>query len=79
MVVGFTAIMAAITFDHLYRNVMQSRTSWGNLLECRRPRDAIARERAMLKRLDAINGLPQRERDALLLTVDAFLRDFSAK
>ncbi|MCZ4319221.1 helix-turn-helix transcriptional regulator [Aequorivita viscosa] len=40
--------------------------------------DAL-RDPAMLKRLNDINGLPQRERDALLLTVDAFLRDFSAK
>ena len=33
----------------------------------------------MLKRLNDINELPQKERDALLLTVDAFLRDFKTK
>ena len=33
----------------------------------------------MLKRLNDINGLPKKERDALLLTVDAFLRDFKTK
>lgn len=33
----------------------------------------------MLKRLNDINALPQKERDALLLTVDAFLRDFKTK
>jgi hypothetical protein len=33
----------------------------------------------MLKRLNDINGLPQRERDALLLTLDAFLRDSKTK
>lgn len=33
----------------------------------------------MLKRLNDINGLPQRERDALLLTIDAFLRDHKTK
>lgn len=40
--------------------------------------DAL-RDPAMLKRLNDINGLPQRERDALLLTVDAFLRDYNAQ
>ncbi|TPV31046.1 helix-turn-helix transcriptional regulator [Paucihalobacter ruber] len=33
----------------------------------------------MLKRLNDINELPQKERDALLLTIDAFLRDFKTK
>jgi transcriptional regulator with XRE-family HTH domain len=33
----------------------------------------------MLKRLNDIKGLPQKERDALLLTIDAFLRDFKTK
>jgi transcriptional regulator with XRE-family HTH domain len=41
--------------------------------------DGALRDPAMLKRLDVINGQPQRERDALLLTVDAFLRDSSVK
>jgi len=33
----------------------------------------------MLKRLNEINNLPSREKDALLLTLDAFLRDFKTK
>lgn len=33
----------------------------------------------MLKRLNAINNLPNMEREALLLTIDAFLRDFKTK
>ena len=33
----------------------------------------------MLKRLNDINTLPNKEKEALLLTVDAFLRDFKTK
>ncbi len=33
----------------------------------------------MLKRLNEINNLPNREKEALLLTLDAFLRDFKTK
>ena len=33
----------------------------------------------MLKRLNDINDLPNKEKDALLLTLDAFLRDYKAK
>jgi len=33
----------------------------------------------MLKRLNDINILPSREKEALLLTLDAFLRDYKAK
>ena len=33
----------------------------------------------MLKRLNEINVLPTREKEALLLTLDAFLRDYNAK
>ena len=33
----------------------------------------------ILKRLNDINELPTKEKEALLLTLDAFLRDFKAK
>ena len=33
----------------------------------------------MLKRLNDINNLPSREKEALLLTLDAFLRDYKTK
>jgi transcriptional regulator with XRE-family HTH domain len=33
----------------------------------------------MLKRLNEINNLPNKEKEALLLTLDAFLRDYKAK
>lgn len=33
----------------------------------------------MLKRLNEINNLPNKEKEALLLTLDAFLRDFKTK
>jgi hypothetical protein len=33
----------------------------------------------MLKRLNEINNLPNKEKEALLLTIDAFLRDFKTK
>ena len=33
----------------------------------------------MLKRLNEINNLPNREKEALLLTLDAFLRDYKTK
>ncbi|WP_159296408.1 hypothetical protein [Tenacibaculum maritimum] len=39
----------------------------------------VLQDPVMLKRLNDISQLPQRERDALLLTVDAFLRDYNAK
>ena len=39
----------------------------------------VLQDPIMLKRLNDINQLPQRERDALLLTIDAFLRDYNAK
>jgi len=33
----------------------------------------------MLKRINEIDNLPNKEKEALLLTLDAFLRDFNAK
>ncbi|WP_430906547.1 helix-turn-helix domain-containing protein [Maribacter sp. 2-571] len=53
-------------------------TTVGYLLGETGDADAL-QDPAMLKRLNDINGLPQKEREALLLTIDAFLRDFKAK
>lgn len=39
----------------------------------------VLQDSTMLKRLNNINELPLKERDALLLTVDAFLRNFKTK
>lgn len=35
----------------------------------------ILKDRAMLKRLNELNALPDEERKSILLTLDAFLRD----
>jgi hypothetical protein len=53
-------------------------TTVGYLLGETNDADAF-QDPVMLKRLNDINQLPQKERDALLLTVDAFLRDFKTK
>jgi len=53
-------------------------TTVGYLLGETNDADAF-QDPVMLKRLNDINELPQKERDALLLTIDAFLRDFKTK
>ena len=39
----------------------------------------ILKDPSMLKRLNEINSLPSKEKEALLLNVDAFLRDFKTR
>lgn len=39
----------------------------------------ILKDPSMLKRLNEINKLPSKEKEALLLNVDAFLRDFKTR
>jgi transcriptional regulator with XRE-family HTH domain len=39
----------------------------------------ILKDPAMLKRLNEINSLPEDEKKSILLTVDAFLRDFKTR
>ena len=39
----------------------------------------LLKDPSMLKRLNEINELPSKEKEALLLNVDAFLRDFKTR
>ncbi len=57
-------------------NVLE--TTVGYLLGETKDKNAF-KDPLMLKRLNDINELPNKEKDALLLTLDAFLRDFKAK
>ena len=57
-------------------NVLE--TTVGYLLGETKDKNAF-KDPLMLKRLNDINELPIKEKEALLLTLDAFLRDFKAK
>ena len=53
-------------------------TTVGYLLGESEETDAL-KDPAMLKRLNAINSLPVKEKEALLLNIDAFLRDYKTR